>query len=424
LNEELAKVDPEVFEAIRAELTRQRSHLELIASENFTSPAVLQAQGSVLTNKYAEGLPGARYYGGCEFADVVERLAIERLKRLFGAEHANVQPHSGASANTAVYLAVLQPGDTVLGLDLSHGGHLTHGHPLNISGRYYRFIAYGVAKRTELLDYENLEALARTHKPRLIVAGASAYSRYIDFARMKDIASTAGALLMVDMAHIAGLIAADEHPSPVPYADFVTTTTHKTLRGPRGGAILCKEKHAKSIDQAVFPGLQGGPLMHVIAAKAVAFKEAATPEFRVYQTRLKRNAAKLAATLLDRGFRLVSGGTDNHLMLIDVTTGKLEQLGLTGRAAEKALAQAKVTVNFNTIPFDTKPPKVGSGIRVGTPAVTTRGMGEKEMVAIGNLVADTLLAPEDETVLARSRETVARLCASFPLYPGLDDVGG
>ena len=423
MNEELAKVDPEVFEAIRAELARQRDHLELIASENFTSPAVLEAQGSVLTNKYAEGLPGARYYGGCEFADVVERLAIERLKRLFAAEHANVQPHSGASANTAVYLAVLQPGDTVLGMDLSHGGHLTHGHPLNISGRYYHFIAYGVAKHTELLDYENLEALARTHKPRLIVAGASAYSRYIDFARMKDIASAVGSLLMVDMAHIAGLVAADEHPSPVPYADFVTTTTHKTLRGPRGGVILCKERHAKSIDQAVFPGLQGGPLMHVIAAKAVAFKEAATPEFRAYQTRLKRNAAKLAATFLGRGFRLVSGGTDNHLMLIDVTAGKLQELGLTGRTAEKTLAQAKVTVNFNTIPFDTKPPKVGSGIRIGTPAVTTRGMGLKEMVAIGNLVADALLAPEDEAVLARSRETVARLCASFPLYPGLDDGG-
>ncbi len=423
MNEELAKVDPEVFEAIRAELARQRNHLELIASENFTSPAVLEAQGSVLTNKYAEGLPGARYYGGCEFADVVERLAIERIKRLFAAEHANVQPHSGASANTAVYLAVLQPGDTVLGMDLSHGGHLTHGHPLNISGRYYHFIAYGVAKHTELLDYENLEALARTHKPRLIVAGASAYSRYIDFARMKDIASAVGALLMVDMAHIAGLVSADEHPSPVPYADFVTTTTHKTLRGPRGGVILCKEKHAKSIDQAVFPGLQGGPLMHVIAAKAVAFKEAATPEFRAYQTRLKRNAAKLAATFLGRGFRLVSGGTDNHLMLIDVTAGKLEGLGLTGRAAEKVLAQAKVTVNFNTIPFDTKPPKVGSGIRIGTPAVTTRGMGAKEMVVIGNLIADALLAPEDEAVLARSRETVARLCASFPLYPGLDDGG-
>ena len=423
MNEELAKVDPEVFEAIRAELARQRDHLELIASENFTSPAVLEAQGSVLTNKYAEGLPGARYYGGCEFVDVVERLAIERIKRLFAAEHANVQPHSGASANTAVYLAVLQPGDTVLGMDLSHGGHLTHGHPLNISGRYYHFIAYGVAKHTELLDYENLEALARTHKPRLIVAGASAYSRYIDFARMKDIASAVGALLMVDMAHIAGLVSADEHPSPVPYADFVTTTTHKTLRGPRGGVILCKEKHAKSIDQAVFPGLQGGPLMHVIAAKAVAFKEAATPEFRAYQTRLKRNAAKLAATFLDRGFRLVSGGTDNHLMLIDVTAGKLQELGLTGRTAEKILAQAKVTVNFNTIPFDTKPPKVGSGIRIGTPAVTTRGMGEKEMVVIGNLIADALLAPEDEAVLARSRETVARLCASFPLYPGLDDGG-
>jgi len=423
LNEELAKADPEVFEAIRAELARQRNHLELIASENFTSPAVLEAQGSVLTNKYAEGLPGARYYGGCEFVDVVERLAIERIKRLFAAEHANVQPHSGASANTAVYLAVLQPGDTVLGMDLSHGGHLTHGHPLNISGRYYHFIAYGVAKHTELLDYENLEALARTHKPRLIVAGASAYSRYIDFARMKDIASAVGALLMVDMAHIAGLVAADEHPSPVPYADFVTTTTHKTLRGPRGGVILCKEKHAKSIDQAVFPGLQGGPLMHVIAAKAVAFKEAATPEFRAYQTQLKRNAAKLAATFLDRGFRLVSGGTDNHLMLIDVTAGKLEGLGLTGRTAEKILAQAKVTVNFNTIPFDTKPPKVGSGIRIGTPAVTTRGMGLKEMVVIGNLIADALLAPEDEAVLARSRETVARLCASFPLYPGLDDGG-
>lgn len=421
MNEELAKVDPEVFEAIRAELGRQRSNLELIASENFTSPAVLQAVGSVLTNKYAEGLPGARYYGGCEYVDVVERLAIERLMKLFGAEHANVQPHAGAPANTAVYFAMLQPGDTVLGMDLSHGGHLTHGHPLNISGRYYHFVAYGVARHSELLDYDGLEILARRFKPRMIVAGASAYSRYLDFARMRDIADASGALLMVDMAHIAGLVAATEHPSPIPYADFVTTTTHKTLRGPRGGAIMCKAKYAKAIDRAVFPGLQGGPLMHVIAGKAVAFKEAATEEFRDYQRRIKRNAAKMAATFVDRGFRLVSGGTDNHLMLVDVTAGALEGRGLTGARAEDILAKVNVTVNHNMIPFDSKPPKVGSGIRIGTPAVTTRGMGEKDMAAMANLVADVLLSPDDEAVLGKACQTVARLCEAFPLYPGLEE---
>jgi len=417
----LAEVDPEVFEAISAELARQRSNLELIASENFTSPAVLEAVGSVLTNKYAEGLPGARYYGGCEYVDVVERLAIERLKKLFGAEHANVQPHAGAPANTAVYFAMLQPGDTVLGMDLAHGGHLTHGHPLNISGRYYHFVPYGVARHSELIDYDNLESLARRFKPRMIVAGASAYPRYIDFARLRDIADAVDALLMVDMAHIAGLVAAGEHPNPVPYADFVTTTTHKTLRGPRGGVIMCKAKYAQVIDRAVFPGLQGGPLMHVIAGKAVAFKEAATEEFREYQRRVKRNAARMAAVFLDRGLRLVSGGTDNHLLLLDVTAGVLEGRGLTGVAAENVLAKVGVTVNHNTIPFDPKPPKVGSGIRLGTPAVTTRGMGEKEMVTIANLIADVLLAPEDEGVLARARATVAGLCEAFPLYPGLEN---
>jgi len=416
----LAKQDPDVCEAVRAELERQRTHLELIASENFTSRAVLEAQGSVLTNKYAEGLPGKRYYGGCEHVDVVERLAIERLKDLFGAEHANVQPHAGAPANTAVYLAVLKPGDTVLGMDLSHGGHLTHGHPLNISGRYYNFIPYGVARHTELLDYEAVESLAQRFKPRLIVAGASAYPRYIDFARLGDIARDSGSLLMVDMAHIAGLIAAGEHPNPVRHADFVTTTTHKTLRGPRGGAILCREEFAKQIDQAVFPGLQGGPLMHVIAAKAVAFKEAATAEFRAYQRQVKLNAARLAGVLAGRGLRLVSGGTDNHLLLVDVTAGVLEGRGLTGAKAEDALARAAITVNLNTIPFDTKPPKVASGIRVGTPAVTTRGMSEAEMKVIGNLIADVLEAPEDEEIIRRSRDRVAELCRAFPLYPGLE----
>ncbi|RJQ05348.1 MAG: serine hydroxymethyltransferase [Bacillota bacterium] len=420
----LAQTDPEVYQAVTAELARQRQNLELIASENFTSPAVLQAQGSVLTNKYAEGLPGARYYGGCEHVDVVERLAMERLKKLFGAEHANVQPHAGAPANTAVYLAILQPGDTVLGMDLAHGGHLTHGHPLNISGRYYHFIPYGVARRSELLDYEGLEVLARRHNPRMIVAGASAYPRYIDFARLRDIADATKAVLMVDMAHIAGLVAAGEHPSPVPYADFVTTTTHKTLRGPRGGAIMCKERFAKAIDQAVFPGLQGGPLMHAIAAKAVAFKEAATEEFRNYQRRVKRNAAKMAAALLDHGFRLVSGGTDNHLLLVDVTAGVLEGRDLTGAKAEQVLAKVNITVNHNTIPFDTKPPKVGSGIRIGTPAVTTRGMGDKQMAVIARVIADALLDPDNEAVLARARETVAGLCDEFPLYPGLEDLLG
>ncbi len=419
MTHELAKVDPEIHRAIQSELARQRDNLELIASENFTSRAVLEAQGSVLTNKYAEGLPGRRYYGGCEFVDVVEELAIERLRQLFGAEHANVQPHAGAPANTAVYLAVLNPGDTVLGMDLTHGGHLTHGHPLNISGRYFNFIPYGVARQSELLDYEAVEALARRFKPKLIVAGASAYPRYIDFARLGDIAEAHGALFMVDMAHIAGLVAAKEHPNPVPHADFVTTTTHKTLRGPRGGAILCRAKFAKAIDQAVFPGLQGGPLMHVIAAKAVAFREAATEEFRQYQRRVKLNAARLAAVLTERGLRLVSGGTDNHLLLIDVTAGRLAGRGLTGALTEDILAGVNITVNLNTIPFDAKPPKVASGIRIGTPAVTTRGMGEREMTVIGNLIADVLLDPESETVATRTRAKVAELCRAFPLYPGL-----
>ena len=409
MNEELAKVDPEVFEAIRAELARQRNHLELIASENFTSPAVLEAQGSVLTNKYAEGLPGARYYGGCEFVDVVERLAIERIKRLFAAEHANVQPHSGASANTAVYLAVLQPGDTVLGMDLSHGGHLTHGHPLNISGRYYHFIAYGVAKHTELLDYENLEALARMHKPRLIVAGASAYSRYIDFARMKDIASAMGALLMVDMAHIAGLVAAKLHPDPVPVCDFVTTTTHKTLRGPRAGSILCKAKWAKAVDTAVFPGMQGGPLEHVIAGKAAAFGEALRPEFKGYQQQIINNAKAMADEMQRLGYRLVAGGTDNHLFLVDLTPK-----GVTGAQAEKALESAGIIVNKNLIPFDKLPAAETSGIRIGSPALTTRGFKEAEMRQVARLV-ETVLTADGDGKLHAVKAEIQALCDAFPL---------
>ncbi|MEW5933360.1 MAG: serine hydroxymethyltransferase, partial [Bacillota bacterium] len=365
--EGLRAVDPEVAEAIERELERQEDGLELIASENYAPPEVMWAQGSVLTNKYAEGLPGARYYGGCEYVDAVEDLARERAKQLFGAEHANVQPHSGAQANTAVYFAVLQPGNVVLGMDLSHGGHLTHGHPLNISGKYYRFVPYGVRRDTETIDYDELARLAREHRPRLIVAGASAYPRVIDFPRIAQIAEEVGAMVMVDMAHIAGLIAAGVHPSPVPYADFVTTTTHKTLRGPRGGMILCRKKYAEAIDKAVFPGIQGGPLMHVIAAKAVALKLALTEGFRQYQQQVVRNAAVLAETLVQEGFRLVSGGTDNHLMLVDVGAR-----GMTGKKAERLLGQAGITVNKNTIPFDPRPAMTASGIRIGTPAVTTR----------------------------------------------------
>ncbi|MEW5932466.1 MAG: serine hydroxymethyltransferase [Bacillota bacterium] len=408
--EGLRRVDPEVAEALAGELRRQEEGLELIASENYAPPEVMWAQGSVLTNKYAEGLPGARYYGGCEYVDVVEDLARERAKQLFGAEHANVQPHAGAQANTAVYFAVLQPGDVVMGMDLAHGGHLTHGHPLNISGKYYRFVPYGVRRDTETIDYERMAELAREHRPRLIVAGASAYPRFIDFERIAGIAAEVGAMVMVDMAHIAGLVAAGVHPSPVPHADFVTTTTHKTLRGPRGGLILCRARYAADIDRAVFPGTQGGPLMHVIAAKAVALRLAMGEGFRRYQEQVVRNARVLAQELVREGFRLVSGGTDNHLMLVDVG-----ERGLTGKKAEEMLGEAGITVNKNTIPFDTRGAKVASGIRVGTPAVTTRGMKEDEMRLIARLIGDVLLR---RTPADRVRAQVKELCASFPIYPG------
>ncbi|WP_434510970.1 serine hydroxymethyltransferase [Desulfitobacterium sp. AusDCA] len=406
--------DPEVAKAIALEEGRQRNKIELIASENFVSRAVMAAQGSVLTNKYAEGYPGKRYYGGCEYVDIVEDLARERIKKLFGAEHANVQPHSGAQANTAVYFAVLKPGDTVLGMNLSHGGHLTHGSPVNLSGAYFNFVAYGVDPDTEMIDYEKVRALALENKPKLIVAGASAYPRIIDFKKLREIADEAGSLLMVDMAHIAGLIAAGIHPSPVPYAHFVTTTTHKTLRGPRGGLILCKKEYAQVIDKAIFPGIQGGPLMHVIAAKAVAFGEALQPEFKEYQKRIVENAKVLASSLAEKGFRLVSGGTDNHLMLIDVRTK-----GLTGKEAEHILDEVGITVNKNTIPYDPASPFITSGIRIGTPAVTSRGMNAQAMRQIAEAI-DLALTKQDETNFAKAKEIVANLCQEFPLYPNLD----
>jgi glycine hydroxymethyltransferase len=410
----LDRIDPEIADAIRREINRQEQGLELIASENFVSPAVLEAQGSVLTNKYAEGYPGRRYYGGCEFVDVAESLAIARVTELFGAEHANVQPHSGAQANMAVYLAMLQPGDTMLGMNLAHGGHLTHGHPLNFSGKYFTIVPYGVTERDERIDYDELERLAREHRPKLIVVGASAYPRTFDFPRVRAIADATGALVMTDMAHIAGLVAAGVHASPVPHSDFVTSTTHKTLRGPRGGLILCREAYAKDIDRALFPGVQGGPLMHVIAAKAVCFKEALTPEFREYQAQIVRNARRLADGLSRAGFRLVSGGTDNHLMLVDVFSK-----GLTGKVAEAALGRAGITVNKNAIPFDTNKPMIASGIRVGTPAVTTRGMKEAEMDLIASLMTRVLAAPDDESVALAVRAEVEALCRTFPLYPHL-----
>jgi len=400
-------VDPELAEAIKKEEERQQNNIELIASENFVSRAVMAAQGCVMTNKYAEGYPGKRYYGGCENVDIAENLARDRARELFGAEHVNVQPHSGAQANTAVYFAMLEPGDTVLGMNLSHGGHLTHGSPVNISGIYFKFAAYGVDPKTETIDYDQVLATAREVKPKMIVAGASAYPRIIDFAKFREIADEVGAYLMVDMAHIAGLVAAGLHPSPVPYADFVTTTTHKTLRGPRGGMILCKEKYAKAIDKAIFPGIQGGPLMHVIAAKAVSFKEALQPEFKVYQQKIINNAQTLAKRLQEKGFRLVSGGTDNHLMLVD-----LRQKGLTGKDAEKMLDEARVTVNKNTIPFETESPFVTSGIRIGTPAVTSRGMGEAEMVEIADII-DLVLTHKN---IEEAREKVNALTQRFPLY--------
>ena len=402
-------VDPELSAAMRDELTRQREHIELIASENFVSNAVLAAMGSHLTNKYAEGYPGKRYYGGCQYVDVVENLARDRAKQLFGAEHANVQPHSGAQANMTVYFAMLNPGDTVMGMNLSHGGHLTHGSPVNMSGKYFNFVAYGVTEDEEVIDYDALERQALEVKPKLIVAGASAYPRIIDFARLRDITDKAGCLLMVDMAHIAGLVAAGEHPSPVPYADFVTTTTHKTLRGPRGGMILCREQYAKAIDKAIFPGTQGGPLEHVIAGKAVCFKEALTDEFKTYQHQIVLNARAMAEEFTREGIRLVSGGTDNHLMLLDLTG-----TGVTGKALEALLGQANITVNKNTIPKETLSPFITSGVRIGTPAVTTRGMKEPEMVAIAKLIARIIR--EGEAAVPQVKEEVLALCARFPLY--------
>jgi len=408
----LAETDPEVAGAVRNEVERQNSGLELIASENFVSRAVLEAAGSVMTNKYAEGYPGRRYYGGCEFVDVVERAAISRAKALFGAEHANVQPHSGAQANMSVCLAVLKPGDVVLGMNLAHGGHLTHGHPLNFSGQLYTIVPYGVRKDDERIDYDELDRLAEERKPKLIIVGASAYSRIIDFARVRATADRIGALVMTDMAHIAGLVAGGMHPSPVPHSDFVTTTTHKTLRGPRGGMVLCKEKFQKDLDRSVFPGVQGGPLMHIIAAKAVCFKEAAEPSFAEYQAQIVKNASRLAQVLSEAGFRLVSGGTDNHLMLVDVFSK-----GITGKVAEAALGKAGITVNKNAIPFDQNPPMTASGIRIGTPAITSRGLKEAEMDVVGELIARALKTPDDDAALATVREEVERLCRKFPLYP-------
>jgi glycine hydroxymethyltransferase len=408
----LAEADPEVAQAIRDERERQNSGIELIASENFVSRAVLEAAGSVLTNKYAEGYPGRRYYGGCEFVDVVERAAIARAKDLFGADHANVQPHSGAQANMAVYFARLKPGDTVLGMNLADGGHLTHGHPLNFSGKLYTIVPYGVRKSDERIDYDELDRLADEHKPRMIIVGASAYPRIFDFGRIRAAADRIGAAVMTDMAHIAGLVAAGLHPSPVPHSDFVTTTTHKTLRGPRAGMVLCREQHAKEIDKSVFPGVQGGPLMHIIAAKAVCFKEAGEPAFKEYQKQIVANARRLADALSAAGFRLVSGGTDNHLMLVDVFSN-----GITGTAAEAALGKAGITVNKNAIPFDQNPPMVASGIRVGTPAVTTRGMREPQMDAIGELIARALKTPDDDGALGMIKVEVETLCRKFPLYP-------
>jgi glycine hydroxymethyltransferase len=410
----LTAADPEVAHAIRQEVERQQSGLELIASENFVSDPVLEAAGTVLTNKYAEGYPGKRYYGGCEFVDIVESLAISRAKALFGADHANVQPHSGAQANMAVYLTLLKPGDTVLGMNLAHGGHLTHGHPLNFSGMLFTIVPYGVRRDDERIDYEELSRLADEHQPKMIIAGASAYSRVIDFPRIADVAQRVGAPMMVDMAHIAGLVAAAVHPSPVPHADFVTTTTHKTLRGPRAGLVLCRAQYAKNLDRTVFPGVQGGPLMHVIAGKAVCFKEAATPEFAAYQQQVVANAQRLASDLATAGFRIVSGGTDNHLMLVDVFSK-----GVTGKVAEAALDKAGITVNKNAIPFDQNPPMVASGIRIGTPAVTTRGMREAEMDLVADYITRVLSSPDDARVLQAVHAEVKQLCRKFPLYPDL-----
>ena len=411
---QLKASDPEIYKAIRAETRRQNENIELIASENFTSLSVLEAMGSVLTNKYAEGYPAKRWYGGCENVDVVEQLAIDRAKQLFGAEHANVQPHSGTSANIAVFMALLEPGDKILGMDLTHGGHLSHGHKMNYSGKFYTIIPYGVSPKDEQIDYAELERLAKEHRPKMILLGASAYPRIIDFKRGKEIADQVGALLMVDMAHFAGLVATGHHPSPVPFADVVTTTTHKTLRGPRAGLILCKEKYAKAIDSAVFPGIQGGPLMHVIAAKAVALKEALGPEFKEYSGQIVKNAKILAQAMASRGWRIVSGGTDNHLMLVDVTVK-----GFNGKQVQELLDKVKITVNKNMIPFDKESPFKGSGVRLGTPAVTTRGMKEPEMELIAELIDQTLQAPENAENLSKVLSRVEHLTRQFPLYPEL-----
>jgi len=407
--EMIRKTDPQVAEAIELELNRQRTHIELIASENFVSPAVMAAMGTCLTNKYAEGYPGKRYYGGCECVDIVEDLARKRACELFGAEHANVQPHSGAQANTAVYFAMLKPGDTVMGMSLSHGGHLTHGSPVNLSGSFFRFVPYGVSPETEVIDYDEVRRLAMENKPKLIVAGASAYPRIIDFKTLRAIADEVGALLMVDMAHIAGLVAAGEHPSPVPYADFVTTTTHKTLRGPRGGMILCKEEYAKAIDKAIFPGTQGGPLMHVIAAKAVSFAEALTDEFKTYQHQIILNAKAMEKAFREEGVRMVSGGTDNHLMLLDFTGSEM-----TGKLMEALLEDANITVNKNTVPNETRSPFITSGIRVGTPAATSRGLKEAEMDRVARWIARILR--EGEAAVPAVKKEVEALMANYPLY--------
>src|SRR3989338_6443572 len=410
----LSSTDPEIFKAIFQETKRQNDNIELIASENFTSPAVMEAVGSALTNKYAEGYPGKRWYGGCEYVDIAENLAFEGAKKLFGAQHVNVRPHSGSQANAAVYFSMLNPGDTVLAMNLSHGGHLTHGHPMNFSGKFFKIIPYGVSPKDERIDYEEVESLALEHKPKMILAGASAYSRVIDFSRFRKICDKVGAFLFVDMAHIAGLVAAGLHPSPIPHAEFVTTTTHKTLRGPRGGIIFCKSEFAKKIDSEVFPSLQGGPLMHVIAGKAVALKEALAPEFKSYQNQIVKNAKVLADEFIKNGFRLVSGGTDNHLMLVDVN-----QRGLAGKECAEALGRAAITVNKNMIPFDTQSPFKAGGIRLGTPAVTTRGMKEKEMAQIAGLITEVLSDIHSDAKIAKIREAVKALTEKFPLYPEL-----
>ncbi len=413
----ILEADPEIFQVIVKEYERQFYHLEMIASENFTSLAVMEAQGSVLTNKYAEGLPFKRYYGGCEFVDVAEDLAIKRAKELFGAEHANVQPHSGSQANMAVYMAVLEPGDTIMGMNLAHGGHLTHGAPVNFSGKVFNVVQYGVNQETELIDYDQMYKLAKEHKPKLIVGGASAYPRVIDWAKMREIADDVGALLMVDMAHYAGLIAGGEYPNPVPYAHFTTSTTHKTLRGPRSGFILCKEEFAKQIDKTVFPGIQGGPLMHVIAAKAIAFKEAMSQEFKEYARQTVKNAKALAEELMREGFKVVSGGTDSHIVLVD-----LRNFNITGKQAEEALGRANITVNKNAVPFDPLKPWITSGIRIGTPALTTRGMKEDEMRTIAKFISSIIKDIDNDELISRVREEVRELCDRFPLYPELKGV--